>query len=132
MDVPRFVTDVQVTFSSPPGGGLRAPWGITVDGDDNVWVANFDGQRVGDLCGKRTKHCPPRTKTGDPIAPDSGYGFDGLVRNTGVAVDPSGNVWLANNWMQVPIQTNPSGHQIVAFLGLAAPLKTPVIGPPRR
>ena len=39
----------------------------------------------------------------------SGYGFDGLVRNTGVAVDLSGNVWLANNWKNVPIQTNPGG-----------------------
>jgi sugar lactone lactonase YvrE len=113
------------------GGGLRAPWGITVDGDDNVWVANFDGQRVSQLCGKRTKHCPPGAETGDPIAPDSGYGFDGLTRNTGIGIDPSGNVWLANNWTQAALQTNPGGHQIVAFVGAAAPLKTPLIGPPR-
>ncbi len=113
------------------GGGLSVPWGITVDGDDNVWVANFAGQQVGVLCGTRPKNCPPHTKTGDPIAPASGYGFDGLTRNTGIAVDPSGNVWLANNWLQVPFQTNPGGHEIVAFVGAAAPLKTPVIGPPR-
>ncbi|MGH3182412.1 MAG: hypothetical protein ACRDOE_10985, partial [Streptosporangiaceae bacterium] len=25
------------------GGGLTAPWGIAVDGNDNVWVANFAG-----------------------------------------------------------------------------------------
>ena len=23
------------------GGGSDSPWGITVDGDDNVWVGNF-------------------------------------------------------------------------------------------
>ena len=63
---------------------------------------------------------------------DTGYGFDGLGRNTGAAVDPSGNVWLANNWLQVPFQTNPGGHEIVAFVGLAAPQTTPVIGPPER
>ncbi len=114
------------------GGGTKMPWGIAVDGNDNVWVANFNKQTLGNVCGVRPNHCPPGTDTGDPIAPNSGYGFDGLVRNTGVAVDPSGNVWLANNWLQVPVQTNPGGHQIVAFLGLAAPLKTPVIGPPRR
>ena len=114
------------------GGGAFVPWGITVDGNDNVWIANFAGQRVGHLCGKRPKHCPSGADTGDPIAPARGYGFDGLVRNTGIAVDPSGNVWLTNNWLQSPIQTNPGGHQIVAFLGLAEPLKTPVIGPPRR
>ncbi len=113
------------------GGGTFLPWGIAVDGNDNVWVANFDKQTLGNLCGTRPKHCPPGTHTGDPIAPNSGYGFDGLTRNTGVAVDRSGNVWLANNWLQVPFQTNPGGHQIVAYIGLAAPVKTPVIGPPR-
>jgi hypothetical protein len=114
------------------GGGTFVPWGITVDGNDNVWVANFARQTLGNVCGTRPKHCPPGTTTGDPIAPHSGYGFDGLVRNTAVAVDPSGNVWLANNWLQVPVQTNPGGHQIVAYIGLAAPVKTPVIGPPQR
>ena len=113
------------------GGGTILPWGIAVDGDDNVWVANFGQQTLGHLCGTRPKHCPPGTHTGDPIAPDTGYGFDGLDRNTGVAVDPSGNVWLANNWLQVPYQTNPGGHEIVAYIGLAAPVKTPVIGPPQ-
>jgi hypothetical protein len=113
------------------GGGMILPWGIAVDGDDNVWVANFDGQRVSELCGTRPKYCPPHTDTGDPITPASGYGFDGLTRNTGIAIDPSGNVWLANNWIQVPFQQNPGGHEIVAFVGAGAPLKTPVIGPPR-
>jgi sugar lactone lactonase YvrE len=114
------------------GGGTILPWGIAVDGDDNVWVANFAQQTLGNLCGTRPGHCPPATDTGDPIAPDSGYGFDGLVRNTGVAVDPSGNVWLTNNWLEMPFQTNPGGHQIVAYIGLAEPVKTPIIGPPRR
>ncbi|OJU85972.1 MAG: hypothetical protein BGO11_18210 [Solirubrobacterales bacterium 70-9] len=114
-------------------GGLRNPWGITVDGDDHVWVANFGGQRLTELCGSDTGTCPPgRQQIGAPISPPSGYGFDGLVRNTGVIVDPSGNVWLANNWKNLPIQTNPGGYQIVAYLGLAAPVKSPQIGPPQR
>lgn len=112
-------------------GGLRNPWGLTVDADDHVWVANFGGQRLTELCGSDTSTCPPgKRKIGDAISPPSGYGFDGLVRNTGVIVDPSGNVWLANNWKNVPIQTNPGGYQIVAYLGLAAPTKSPQIGPP--
>ena len=41
---------------------------------------------------------------------------------THLAVDPSGNVWVANNWENVPVQTNPGAHQIVAFVGAAAPL----------
>jgi sugar lactone lactonase YvrE len=114
------------------GAGMTIPWGITIDGDDNVWVANFNGKRVSEVCGLRAKHCRPGGKPGSPISPPSGYGFNGLVRNTGVAVDPSGNVWLANNWKTIPVQTNPGGYEIVAFVGLAGPLKTPLIGTPRR
>lgn len=115
------------------GGGLTIPWGNTVDGDDNVWVANFGKKRVSQFCGTRPSTCPPGTQTGEPISPDgTGYGFDGLVRNTGLAVDPSGNLWVANNWLTVPAQTNPGGHQVVVFVGIAAPQRTPLIGPPRR
>jgi hypothetical protein len=114
------------------GGGIQRPWGIAVDGDDNVWVAKFGGQRLTHLCGARPEHCPPGHSTGDGISPESGYGSDALVRATGVQIDPSGNVWPANNWLNVPVQSNPGGREFVIFIGLAAPVKTPVIGPPRR
>jgi sugar lactone lactonase YvrE len=115
------------------GGGLTIPWGLTVDGDDNVWIANFYLQRLSHFCGRKPKKCPPGAKTGSPISPDSGYAFDGLVRNTGVAVDPSGNVWLANNWKNEPNPVgNPGGYQIVAFIGIAPPVAAPTIGPPRK
>jgi sugar lactone lactonase YvrE len=114
------------------GGGLTVPWGIAVDGHDNVWVANFAGRRLSHFCGTRPANCPPGTGTGQAISPQvEGYGFDGLVRNTGVQIDPAGNVWLANNWKTVPIQANPGGYEMVAYIGLAGPLKTPLIGPPR-
>jgi hypothetical protein len=113
--------------------GLVNPWGIAVDGADQVWVANFGGKRLSELCGTEPRNCPPgKRERGAAISPKSGYGFDGLVRNTGVAIDPSGNVWLANNWKNVPIQTNPGGYQIVAYLGLAAPTRSPQIGPPEQ
>ncbi|HVV90217.1 MAG TPA: NHL repeat-containing protein [Solirubrobacterales bacterium] len=115
------------------GAGLDNPWGIAVDGADQVWVANFGGRRLSELCGTTPRNCPPgKREPGAAISPKSGYGFDGLVRNTGVAIDPSGNVWLANNWKDVPIQTNPGGYQIVAYLGLAAPVRAPQIGPPEQ
>jgi hypothetical protein len=117
---------------TPIKGGVVNPWGITVDGDDNVWVANFSGQRLTELCGSEPRNCPPgKRRTGAAISPEkTGYGFDGLVRNTGVIVDPSGNVWLANNWKRAALQTNPGGYMIVAYLGLAAPVRSPQIGPP--
>jgi DNA-binding beta-propeller fold protein YncE len=126
------------TFGKETGkrDGLRLPWGIAVDGNDNVWVANFAGQTLMQLCGVREAHCPPGVRTGDPISPDSGYTFDGLVRNTGVQIDPSGNVWLANNWILEAFkddhQNNPGGHELVVFIGLAAPIHTPLIGPPQQ
>jgi sugar lactone lactonase YvrE len=132
-DVTLINPDGKVAAKPISVGGLRNPWGITVDGDDHVWVANFGGRRLTELCGSDTSTCPPgKRQIGGAISPASGYGFDGLVRNTGVIVDPSGNVWLANNWKDVPIQTNPGGYQIVAYLGLASPVKSPAIGPPRR
>lgn len=113
------------------GGGLTIPWGIAVDGDDNVWVADFSGRRISQLCGVARRNCRPGGKTGDAISPDgTGYAFDGLTRSTAVQIDPSGNVWATNNWKVAPVQTNPGGLEILAFVGAAAPLKTPLIGPP--
>ncbi len=108
-------------------GGVTVPWGIAVDGNDNIWVANFVGKRVSQLCGVSVIDCRPGTTTGAAISPDlTGYGFDGLVRNTGVAIDPSGNVWLTNNWKEIPdIKGNPGGYEIVAFVGLAGPVQRP-------
>ena len=115
-----------VADTSFKGGGLTLPWGIAVDSNDNVWVANFGGKRLSHVCGTNPANCPQGKGTGDPISPDvTGYFFDGLVRNTGVAIDTAGNVWVANNWLEVPVQTNPGGHEIVAFVGLAGPVQPP-------
>lgn len=104
------------------GGGTTVAWGISTDGDGNVWVANFAGKRLSAFCGADPSTCPPGLTTGDAISPDvTGFFFDGLTRSTATAVDQSGNVWVTNNWLEVPVQSNPGGHQIVAFLGLATP-----------
>ena len=115
------------------GGGLTIPWGIAVDGGDNVWVSNFSDQRVSHFCGRKARNCPPGATTGSPISPDTGYAFDGLARNTAVEIDPSGNVWVTNNWKNEfdPVK-NPGGYEIVVFIGLAPPIATPLIGPPRK
>ena len=46
--------------------------------------------------------------------------------------DPSGNLWITNNWKNVPIpDANPGGYEMVVFVGAARPTRTPLIGPPR-
>jgi hypothetical protein len=123
------------------GGGLTLPWGIAVDGADTVWVFNFGAVPVGTatdvptgisrFCGVSTENCPPGLGVGDPISPDTGYRSDALERITGGQIDPSGNVWLTNNWKidANPIR-NPFGNAIVVAVGAAVPIRTPLIGPP--
>lgn len=116
------------------GAGLTIPWGIAVDGDDNVWVANFGQQRLSYLCGANPATCPSG-EVGSAISPaGTGYAFDGLQRNTGVQVDGSGNVWLANNWDEIPADglADPFGDGLVVVLGVAAPIAMPLIGWPQQ
>jgi len=123
------------------GGGLTLPWGIAVDGDDTVWVFNFGAATVGTstdiptgisrFCGVDTKKCPPGMHVGEPISPTTGYRSDALERITGGQIDPSGNIWLTNNWkLDANPFLNPFGNAIVIAIGAAGPLKTPLIGPP--
>ncbi|MGB2690858.1 MAG: hypothetical protein WBB48_01855 [Thermodesulfobacteriota bacterium] len=113
------------------GGGLLVPWGIAVDGNNNIWISNFQGSAVSQLCGASTENCPPGFDTGDPISPNGGYFFDGLKRNTAVEIDPSGNVWATNNWEIFAVAQNPGGRSLVVFVGLAKPVQAPLIGPPQ-
>ena len=123
------------------GKSIIGPWGIAIDGNDNVWVANSTGRSVTLLCGARPANCPPGKKTGDPISPPGGY-IGGLQIITDVAIDPAGNLWVANNWdrpdegfKKVPepaLATRFGGNAAVVFFGVAQPVRTPLIGPPRQ
>jgi hypothetical protein len=63
------------------GGGINAPWSSAVDGDDNIWVANFGPEDPGEfkhgrltkLAGSNAATRPPGLSAGDPISPDTGY-----------------------------------------------------------
>jgi hypothetical protein len=126
------------------GGGITLPWGITTDGNDTVWVFNFGvipppGNQLGlppngisRFCGVSTAKCPAgKRRTGAPISPSTGYRSNSLTRLTGGQVDPSGNIWLMNNWKLVANPfVNPGGNSIVIVVGAAGPVKTPTIGPP--
>jgi hypothetical protein len=109
------------------GGGILGPWGIAIDGDDEVWVANFGRMGVTEdytdaciskLAGVRS---PSGLPAGTAISPPTGYTLpsagapvtlpdgsplykDGtpchspLMRQTAVQIDAAGNVWACNNW----------------------------------
>jgi len=55
-----------------------------------------------------------------------------LKLNTAVQIDPSGNVWLTNNWEIFAVPQNPGGKELVVFIGLAKPVKAPLIGTPQK
>jgi hypothetical protein len=60
------------------GGGMCAPWDTAIDGEDNVWVANFGPLEEGsNFTGRLTKlwgiNPPPGHNVGDPISPPTGY-----------------------------------------------------------
>lgn len=67
------------------GGGINGPWSVTVDGDDNVWVANFgpmtggsfygsdDPTRVQASISKLAGVNTPGLDPGKAISPDTGY-----------------------------------------------------------
>lgn len=137
-DVSMIRPDGTVLPPFDAGKSMIGPWGIAIDGNDNVWVANSTGRSIMQLCGVRTGNCPPGFKTGDPISPPGGY-VGGLQIITDVDVDPAGNLWMANNWdrpdegfKKVPdeaLSTRWGGNGAVVFFGLAKPVRTPLIGP---
>ena len=55
-----------------------------------------------------------------------------LQRLTGVSIDASGNVWVCNNWLPIPVQTNPGGDALVEFVGIGGPVKMPLLGLPKQ
>jgi hypothetical protein len=130
-------------FSPVTGKGLGGPWAVAVDGNDNIWVSNFTSAMAGtlvQLCGVRTQTCPPGMKTGDAISPAGGYVGGGMQQLVDVGVGPAGDVWLTNNWEidvagygKAPeaLSTRGAGQGVVVFFGMAKPVRTPLIGPPR-
>jgi hypothetical protein len=108
-------------------GGILGPWGVAVDGNNDVWVANFGRMGVTEnyttagiskLAGVGS---PSKLAVGEALTPGTGYmlptGGDPvtlpngevlmdegkpctspLMRMTSVTLDQAGNIWAVNNW----------------------------------
>ncbi|MGA8037879.1 MAG: hypothetical protein WA823_11190 [Candidatus Acidiferrales bacterium] len=117
------------------GEALNIPWGLNVDGNDDVWVGNMWGRSVTLLAGDNTKGHPAGTKTGDVIHVFQGGSIQMI---TDAAIDPAGDVWAADNWNQLeadvsenparPTSTWGGGSCITVIYGVASPVKPPRMG----
>lgn len=98
------------------GGGLNAPRGIAVDGAGNAWVVSEHGSALAEFASASS------TDTGAVLSPAAGFGAAaGLLEPYAVAIDSAGNIWVSNY----------GSNTLTKFIGLAAPVKTPLLGPVR-
>jgi len=98
------------------GGGVSGtyggPYGIAVDGDGKVWTANL-GPAQANRTGSISAYNPA---TGSFLSPGNGF-QPGLDKPNGIAIDASGNVWVANN----------GSATVTELLGAAAPAVVPLV-----
>jgi hypothetical protein len=117
------------------GEAINIPWGINVDGNDDVWVGNMWARSVTLLAGDNTAGHPAGTKTGDVIHV---FKAGSIQMITDASIDAAGNVWAADNWNLLeaaagpdpapPTSTWGGGSCITVIYGVAAPVKPPRMG----
>ena len=120
-------------------GAVNAPWGVAIDGNDDVFVASGLGRGIVMLAGDGSKGHPAGTKPGDVIH----YFQGGMIQIPTVgSIDPAGDLWVANNWNSIEAATSPDptpatstwggGSGFTVIYGVAAPVKTPLMGQVRQ
>jgi len=99
---------------------LDDPDDIAIDGVGTVWISNYRGASLTELAGSAA------SVPGTALSPAGGLGSDaGLVEAYSLAIDASGNLWVSNKGSNTLSQ-----YFLTQFIGLAAPVRTPQIGPP--
>jgi hypothetical protein len=119
------------------GGAVDVPWGLNLDGNDDVWIGNISprARSVVLMAGANPQGHPAGTKPGDVIHV---FKSGSIQMLTDVAIDPAGNVWAANNWNDpvAAVRPNPptaistwgGGSGFTVIYGVAAPVQPPRIG----
>ena len=93
---------------------LIDPDDIAIDGAGTVWISNYRGPSLTELAGS-TASVP-----GTVLSPAGGLGSDaGLLEAYSLAIDASGKLWVSDK----------GSNTLTQFIGLAAPVRTPQIGP---
>jgi streptogramin lyase len=94
---------------------LNQPQGIAVDSAGNAWIASYRGSSLTELSAASSN-------PGTILSPAAGWAPDSkLLEPYALAIDASGNIWVSNF----------GSNTLTEFIGLAAPVKTPPLGPVR-
>lgn len=100
------------------GGGLNQPGAIVADAGDHLWIVNQGVPTFSEFSG--TNDSEPYAP-GTVFSPTTGFGLDAAMSAPDdAAVDASGNLWITDNFL----------NTLVAFVGIAVPTETPVLGLP--
>jgi hypothetical protein len=111
------------------GGGLSHPQGIAVDGAGSVWVASLRNVSGAANPALTQFAGSAASSPGNVLSPASGWLLDGgMLQPYSIAIDASGNLWVTNFTNDAKYATS---NSIVELVGMATPVKTPVIGPPQ-
>lgn len=103
-----------VLASALTGGGIDQPQAVAIDGSGAVWVANYHGNTLSELAASSA------TSPGQALSPAAGWLTDAdLSEPSGLAIDASGDLWISNFGTDT----------LTEVIGLATPVKTPLIGP---
>jgi sugar lactone lactonase YvrE len=106
-----------VLLNGQTGGGVDHPEALAIDGAGRVWVGNFHTGTLSEFAGYN-----PATP-GMPLTPAGGLGTDAQLGSPfALAIDESGNLWVSNS---------NGANTVTVFVGLATPVKTPLLGPPQ-
>jgi hypothetical protein len=95
--------------------GLDLPVALAIDGAGNVWVLNAGGGPA--VQGSLSE----LNSSGALITSVNGYGSTVLNTPESFAIDGSGNIWVTNSE-----GTSGFGTTVTEFVGLAAPVVTPI------
>ncbi len=106
---------VVLSDGSFTSASLVRPQAIAIDGAGTVWICNYRGPSLTELAGAAAAN------PGSAVSPAGGLGADAaLIEAYSLAIDASGNLWVSNK----------GSNTLTQFVGLAAPVRTPQIGPP--
>ena len=116
-------------------GAISIPWGVNIDGNDDVWASNGWTHAVVYMAGDNTKGHPAGTKTGDVLHVFNSGDFESVID---VSIDAAGNAWSTNNWNDLRVATDISddptrstwggGTGINVIYGVAEPVQPPRMG----